>query len=63
MPSWRNVFQFGENEDVDFATVHHRYRERMMALSGAIGLEDIEVLNHALNEAREEIGPTQRAKR
>lgn len=34
MPSWRTAFKFEENEDVDFATVHHRYRERMMELSG-----------------------------
>ena len=60
MPTWRQVFRFSESEDVEFSTVHQRYRERLMALTGAVSLDEINLLNRALNEARDEIGPTQR---
>ncbi len=63
MPTWRDVFRFKEGEDVEFSTVHQRYRERMMALNGAVSLDEINLLNRALNEARDEIGPTRRIKR
>lgn len=62
MPTWRQVFRFSESEDVEFATVHQRYRERMMALNDAASLVEINLLTRALNEARNEIGPTQRVK-
>ena len=63
MPTWRDVLRFKDGEDVEFSTVHQRYRKRMMALNGAVSLDEINLLNRALNEARDEIGPTQRIER
>jgi hypothetical protein len=58
MTKWREIFGF-DGEDLDFETVHTRYRERALQLSELATLENLQALNWALDEARKEL-PTQR---
>ena len=60
MPTWRETLRFAPGEDPSFDQVHERYRERMLTLTGAIGLDDVSLLAQALEEARRELAPTQR---
>lgn len=59
MSDWRKVFGF-DGEDLDFESVHHRYREKMITLSAHLELVDIKRLNWALDEARKELGTSGR---
>lgn len=58
MTKWREILGF-DGEDLDFETVHTRYRERALQLSELATLESLQALNWALDEARKEL-PTQR---
>lgn len=53
--AWRDVLGFEQAEELDFSTVHNRYRERMLALNAPTDLDHITKLNAALESARQEL--------
>lgn len=54
MPNWREVLRF-DGEDLEFETVHMRYRELVLNLPDWAELQDLQVLNWALDQARKEL--------
>lgn len=54
MSNWRSVFGF-DGEDLDFETVHMRYRELTLQRDPLLTVERLQQLNWALEQARKEL--------
>lgn len=59
MKNWRAVLGFN-GEDLDFETVHMRFRELAITLEHPVTLEDLKRLNWALAEARRDLNTSGR---